>query len=197
MNKITPIVRNLIILNVIIYVFTLFIKERNEIFYLYALNTSEGEFNPIQLLTCMFLHKDLIHVSLNMYTLFLFGTVLEYYINSQRFLLFYIITGVSASFISYCVYMYLGIQILAFGASGATSAVLVAFALLFPNVKFQLLMPPIVLKAKYLALLFVLIDVFGGIGYLGNTGIGHIAHLGGALVGFLLISVWKIHRQNF
>lgn len=82
------------------------------------------------------------------------------------------------------------------GASGALYGVLMAFAVLFPNTEFMLLFPPIPIKAKWLAV------IFGGIAlYSGLTGtmegIGHFAHLGGMLFGFLMIKYWQRNRTNF
>ena len=80
------------------------------------------------------------------------------------------------------------------GASGAINGVMIAFAMMFPNVKLQLLFPPIPVKAKYLAIAFIGYDIFFGFSSV-QTGIGHFAHLGGAIAGILLIMYWK--KQNF
>lgn len=76
------------------------------------------------------------------------------------------------------------------GASGAVYGVLIAFATLFPEVKLMLIFPPIPVRAKYLALGLIAFDLVLGVGG-HSTGIAHFAHLGGALVGFLLIMYWK------
>ena len=73
--------------------------------------------------------------------------------------------------------------------------VLVAFAVLYPNVRLMLLFPPIPIKAKYLAMAYVAIDLFSGVsGY--NTGVANWAHLGGAVTGFIFTSIWiKVWRR--
>jgi membrane associated rhomboid family serine protease len=76
------------------------------------------------------------------------------------------------------------------GASGAIYGVLIAFAMFFPNTRLMLLIPPIPVKAKYLALALIAFDLFAGVSGQ-KTGIAHFAHLGGALFGFLLILYWR------
>ncbi|MFK7785646.1 MAG: rhomboid family intramembrane serine protease [Crocinitomicaceae bacterium] len=83
------------------------------------------------------------------------------------------------------------------GASGAVYGVLAGFALLFPNTELQLLFPPIPIKAKWLMLFLI-----GGallMAYQRNPydNVGHFVHLGGALVGFIMIQIWKRGRNNF
>lgn len=79
------------------------------------------------------------------------------------------------------------------GASGAVYGILIGFATLFPHVKVQLLIPPIPIKAMYLALGLLAYDVYSG--FAGSaTGIAHFAHIGGAIAGFLLILMWKKNK---
>lgn len=79
----------------------------------------------------------------------------------------------------------------ALGASGAVYGVLIAFATMFPNVRLMLLFPPIPIAAKYLAVGLVAIGVISGISG-AQDGIGHWAHVGGAIIGFILIKfIWK------
>lgn len=76
------------------------------------------------------------------------------------------------------------------GASGAVYGVLVAFAVLYPNLKMMLMFIPVPIKAKYLALGYVAYDLILGVGR-ASDGIAHFAHIGGAIAGFLLIYFWK------
>ncbi len=79
------------------------------------------------------------------------------------------------------------------GASGAIFGIFVSFAYLFPNQIISLLFPPISMKAKYFVIIMAGLELFYGVrGY--STGIAHFAHLGGALVGFLLIMYWYRFR---
>lgn len=83
----------------------------------------------------------------------------------------------------------------ALGASGAVYGVLVAFAFLFPNAELMLIFLPIPIKAKYFVPLLILSDVFFGFsGY--DTGTAHFAHVGGALIGFLMMWYWKRNQFN-
>ncbi|MGX7668193.1 rhomboid family intramembrane serine protease [Flavobacterium pedocola] len=80
------------------------------------------------------------------------------------------------------------------GASGAIYGLMVAFAFLFPNAEFFTFPIPIPIKAKYLITGLLLIDLFSGLtgaSLFGRGGIGHFAHLGGALIGFIMMWYWK------
>ncbi len=81
------------------------------------------------------------------------------------------------------------------GASGAVFALLVAFAMIFPNLELFLLFFPFPIKAKYFVTIYVLYEIYAGLGYAGNSNIAHFAHVSGALVGFLMIRYWKIPRR--
>ncbi|WP_350285254.1 rhomboid family intramembrane serine protease [uncultured Croceitalea sp.] len=78
----------------------------------------------------------------------------------------------------------------AVGASGAVYGVLVAFAFLFPQAELMLIFLPVPIKAKYFVPLIILSDVIFGISGT-NTGIAHFAHIGGALIGFVMMWYWK------
>ncbi|MBC5863532.1 rhomboid family intramembrane serine protease [Flavobacterium turcicum] len=88
----------------------------------------------------------------------------------------------------------------AFGASGATYGVMVAFAFMFPNVEMLMMLVPIPIKAKYFVTAVLLLDLYSGIvgkSVLGGgSGIGHFAHIGGALVGFFMMWYWKKNQFN-
>jgi len=77
------------------------------------------------------------------------------------------------------------------GASGAIYGLLVAFAFYFPNAELMLMFIPFPVKAKYFVPILILLDLFLGITNVMNTPIAHMAHVGGALVGFILMKSWK------
>lgn len=81
------------------------------------------------------------------------------------------------------------------GASGAIFGILIAFALLFPNVELMMLFFPVPIRAKYLVAFYILFELYAGFGYAGASNVAHFAHLGGALIGFILIKYWGIRRQ--
>lgn len=82
------------------------------------------------------------------------------------------------------------------GASGALYGILVAFAMLFPNVQLMLLFPPIPIKAKFFVPLLILFDLFFGFTSYSVGPIAHFAHIGGAITGFLMMLYWKKNQFN-
>ena len=139
----------------------------------------------------MFLHGSFMHIFFNMFTLWMFGCEVERGMGSQNFLRFYFLTGLGAAFF-HMIFNW-GSSIPVIGASGAVYGVLVAFAVMYPNRVITLLLffvLPISIKAKYLVAIFVSISLIAGIqGQLfgATTGVAHLAHLGGAIVGFILL----------
>ncbi len=81
----------------------------------------------------------------------------------------------------------------AVGASGALYGVLVAFAMLFPNAELMLIFVPFPIKAKYFIPIIVGLDLFSGVtGFsIFGGGIAHFAHVGGAIIGFIIMWYWK------
>lgn len=82
------------------------------------------------------------------------------------------------------------------GASGAVFGLLAAFAILFPNTELMLLFPPIPIKAKYLIGGYIAYEVYNSIYNSGDT-IAHLAHVGGAVVGAIMVLYWRKKGQNF
>lgn len=223
-QKNAPIVFNLIIINALVYMAQLFIKQV-DITELGALHYYKSSlFKPVQIVTNMFLHspQSFMHIFFNMFALYVFGSVLERFWGSKRFLFFYLVCGLGASLLvqvtipfsaeqfaksaealQYGGYSEVVIesykeQYSALGASGAIMGVMAAFAWLFPNTELFIMFIPVPIKAKYVIPFFVLIDLFGGLYRIAGDNIGHFAHLGGALVGFILVLYWnKRNRKTF
>ncbi len=85
------------------------------------------------------------------------------------------------------------------GASGAISGVIVAFAVLYPNLPLYLMFVPIPIKAKYMVGFYFIIDLFGGItgqSIIGTSNVAHWAHIGGAVIGFITMWYWKKNSFN-
>jgi membrane associated rhomboid family serine protease len=83
------------------------------------------------------------------------------------------------------------------GASGALFGVLAGFGVLFPNTQLMLLFPPIPIKAKYLIGAYLLFEIYSSIRVM-NDQVAHLAHVGGAIVGIILVFVWRrTDRKNF
>ena len=84
------------------------------------------------------------------------------------------------------------------GASGAIFGLLAAFALLFPNTEMQILFIPMPIKAKYLIGAYVLYEVYRGFNPIAGDNVAHWAHIGGALVGAIIVLVRrKTNKTNF
>ncbi len=89
-----------------------------------------------------------------------------------------------------------GVSIPVVGASGAVYGLLAGFAYLFPNTELMLIFPPIPVKAKWLVLFLVGIAFFNAFSD-STSNIAHLAHLGGAIVGFILVLIWQKNSSNF
>lgn len=92
--------------------------------------------------------------------------------------------------------LFLSYSIPMVGASGAIFGVLVAFGMMFPNAILMLIFPPIPLKAKYFIPIYIIIELYLAIQAHPGDNVAHYAHLGGALIGFLLIRYWKKNSSN-
>lgn len=82
------------------------------------------------------------------------------------------------------------------GASGAIYGLLLAYSFLFPNAELMLIFLPIPIKAKYFIPILIVIELFLGFSNTGGS-IAHLAHVGGALFGFILLKMWGIKRTNY
>jgi len=156
-------------------------------------------FAPWQLLTHMFLHGSISHLAFNMLALWSFGRILEKVWGVQRFLVFYLVCGIGAAVISQLVDQFILGPVYGYtvGASGAIYGLLVAFAMMFPNFKIMLIFLPVPIAAKYFVPVILLIDLaagFTGFSIFGQN-IAHFAHLGGAFMGFLMLSYYKRRAQ--
>lgn len=155
-------------------------------------------FQPYQVITHMFAHGSPGHLFFNMFALWMFGKILENVWDAKRFLNFYLLCGIGAAVVHLVVQYFMGGFSMAVGASGAVMGVMVGFACLFPNTELFILFIPFPIKAKWAAIGYVLIDLFGGIANSSGDNIAHFAHLGGALTGFILVRIWnKGNRRRF
>lgn len=83
------------------------------------------------------------------------------------------------------------------GASGGVFGLLAAFAILFPNTEMQLMFIPIPVKAKYMIGAIVLFEVYSAFNPIPGDNVGHLAHLGGAIVGAIIVLFWRKKRTHF
>jgi len=192
-RKIPSIVLNLIIINAIVFVAQLAFDSSlglTNILALYPYNS--GFFKPYQLVTHMFAHGGFLHILFNMYALWIFGSVLERMWGPKKFLIFYLVCGLAAGLTQ----MFFVTNAPAIGASGAIMGLLAAFAYTFPNTEFFIIPFPFPIKAKYMAAIFAAYDLFGG--FAGGDNVAHFAHLGGLVMGLILVIIWnKTDKKRF
>lgn len=161
---------------------------------LFALNPITFIKRPWQFVTYMFMHGNFAHLFFNMYTLYVFGTVLERVWGTRKFLLYYFVTGIGAALVHIGVQWLTGDFALTVGASGAIYGILMGYAMLYPDSTLMLLLPPVSVKAKWLVLIFAGIELLLGVTGT-QAGVAHFAHLGGLVFGLFLILYWKkTHR---
>jgi membrane associated rhomboid family serine protease len=203
--------KNLIIINVIVFVATLinqeFMVSKFALFY-----PASPFFRPWQIITHMFMHGGIWHIVFNMYALFMFGSVIERTIGEKKFLILYFVCGLGA------VALHLGVQYIqaqtfmngiadgsataaanyaslkmtpTLGASGAIYGLLITYAMLFPDARLSIIFLPFTsMSSKTWIIIFAVIELVTGI--TGTIdGIAHFAHLGGMLFGWLLIRYWR------
>ncbi|TSA43299.1 MAG: rhomboid family intramembrane serine protease [Chitinophagaceae bacterium] len=194
-QRTTPIVLNLIIINVLVFIVQMMFDGPDEkVSNMIALwPYSTPYFKPYQLVTHMFAHGGMIHILFNMYALWMFGSVLEKVWGPKRFLIFYLACGLAAG-----VAQLMLSDAPAVGASGAIMGLLAAFAYLFPNTQFYIIPFPFPIKAKYIVAIIAAIDLFGGFHGGKTDNIAHFAHLGGLVMGFILVLIWnKTNKKTF
>jgi len=145
-------------------------------------------------ITFQFLHAGIGHIFFNMLALFFFGQMVERWLGSRRYLAFYLICGVAGP-VFYLLFWASGLLVTGagvplVGASAGVFGVLIAAAAIAPNTTVMLLFPPIPMKLKTLAWIFVGIAAFTVVTQGNQPGAnagGEAAHLGGAALGYLLI----------
>lgn len=249
--QITPTVKQLLIINILFFIGSQIVGETayDLLGLFYFENT---KFQYWQLLTHMFMHApvfsgnvaNLMHIGFNMFALYSFGSILEHFWGSKKFLFFYISCGLGAALLNSGINYYLfhdGITSLmaqgfshqeimdvlhgknnqeliaiinganyqsfvgayfgsVIGASGAIYGLLVAFAFMVPDARLGIMFIPVPVKAKYFVPGLLCVDLFLGLKgnsiFGGGTGIAHFAHIGGALVGFLMMWYWKKNSFN-
>jgi membrane associated rhomboid family serine protease len=208
----SPIVFNLIIINVLVFLAQKVFDKGNggALSEKLAIHHYASDFfEPYQVVTNIFAHGSIGHIFFNMFALYTFGVWLERVWGHKRFLIFYLICGLFAGIIQM---LFLspetgyrltdeGIRVLssegALGASGAIMGLFAAFAYLFPNTELMMLFLPVPIKAKYMVAIMVAIDLFGQFGPV-KTNMGHFAHLSGLAMGFALVLIFnKTNKKTF
>lgn len=243
----TDAVKNLLIINVLIFIGMVTIGSNNEPFMTwFALYFPKNpSFQPWQILTHMFMHGDIMHILFNMFALWMFGTAVEQVFGWKKFIIFYLLAGFGAATlqIAFSYYQYNTglatlmeagisqssiIELLStgqydqnwsmvlgdidkakdfagsfispmVGASGAIMGILVAYGMLYPNSELMLIFLPIPIKAKYFIPGIILLDLISGLtgqSFFSPSNTAYMAHVGGALTGFLLMYFWKKNEKD-
>ena len=239
-NTLPPITRNIIILNVIVFILFYLLNSQELYMKFAAFYPFSPFFKSWQVITHMFMHGSFMHILFNMFTLFSFGPVLERTLGDKKYVILYFVSGLGAFFLFNAWNFYEVQQIqsslegfgfnlegflsgenVAFkgsadavlaqqelvnnlrsiisvpmvGASGAIFGVIAAFATLYPDAEIGIMFIPIPVKVKYVLPVIIIGSI--ALGVTGNVGgIAHLAHVGGALVGFLLAKYWKDNRYR-
>ena len=195
MNNIPKAVKHIILINILMLVLTYLNNPLMSRWF--ALNPITFLWKPWQLVTYMFMHGGIGHLFFNMYTLFIFGSVLENIWGTKKFLTFYFVTGVGAALVNIGVQYLTGSFALTVGASGAIYGILMGYAMLYPDSTLTLLFPPVSMKAKWFVLIFAGIELLLGISNNPADNVAHFAHLGGLIFAFLLIMYWKKRHRLY
>jgi membrane associated rhomboid family serine protease len=190
-----PVIKNLLIINAAVFFIQMLANNLllggKPLWYIlnmwFALNPlAEGfNFQIWQLITYQFMHGGFSHIFFNMLMLWMFGMEIENYWGSKKFLVYYLLCGIVAGLFQLFINpLLVDTPAVTIGASGAVYGVLIAFALMFPD-RYIFLYFLVPIKAKYLigfliVLEFMLVDS-------AQSNVAHLAHLGGALAGFLFI----------
>lgn len=222
----TPVTTNLIIINALLLLADAVLEKKGiNLSDLLGLHYFDApNYHVWQSITYMFMHANFNHLFCNMFSLYMFGRLLEMVWGPQRFIIYYLICGVGAAIVQQAAWRYgvvgdwlhsiqlqdpeftygqlmqEGASILnrltTVGASGSVFGILLAFGMMFPEARIFLLFPPIPLKAKWLVIGYGIFELLGGIVQTGNDNVAHFAHLGGMLFGFLLIMMWRHDKRT-
>lgn len=166
---------------ILINVFCLFIPDSD--FSLSAMGIREGRY--YQLITAMFLHADFFHLFFNMWALYVFGMLIAPVLGAKRFLILYFASGLVGNLIWLATSWNMDHYLV--GASGAVMGVIIASAMMVPNVNMFLLFIPFPIKLRTMAVIFICIEIFNQLSAGAMGGIAYTAHIGGFLGGLLIM----------
>lgn len=217
MNNIPTITKNLLIVNVVVFLATYLFRtmgvDLNNVLGLHFFLAPD--FHIYQLFTYMFAHGGFSHIFFNMFALWMFGCIVERTWGPKKFLTYYIVCGVGAGLFQELAQFAIASEQLphftlaqtmkvananaAFlnlwttvGASGAVYGILLAFGMLYPEERIFIFPLPVPIKAKWFVMGYAAIELFMAYSSTGD-GVAHLAHLGGMVFGFFLIRYWRRH----
>ena len=220
MNKLPPITKNLLIINVLCWMGTMALSKYGiDLHKLLGLHFFLApSFRIWQLITYMFLHEGFQHIFFNMFAVWMFGRIMEIQWGSKKFLLFYLICGIGAGLTQeLCQLVQYEITLAGFsgditpgliqklrmymngfltvGASGAVYGILLGYGMTFPDNQLFIIPIPFPIKAKWLVVGYVVLELWLGLRNSAGDNVAHFAHLGGMLAGFLMLLYWK-HKER-
>jgi membrane associated rhomboid family serine protease len=208
-NERTPVVvYGVIALNGLIYLFQISLGPNAAVAFVYhygfvpydyfepsgALRPGAGLFDLLPFLTATFLHGGLLHILLNMWTLFIFGSTLEGRMGSLQFLIFYLCCAV----LSIYAHGYFNPRSAApvIGASGAIAGVIGAYALCFPAARITLLVPIVIIPFIFTIPALAFAAIWFGIQLLQGTWDIFVPSVGGFLAGLLLLPLFLLFAPS-
>jgi membrane associated rhomboid family serine protease len=202
MRTIPTITRNLLIVNVLVFILQGLLSTNLEVLGgLYYFDSPQ--FRLWQPLTYMFMHGGWTHLFFNMFALWMFGGIIEQTLGDKRFITYYMVCGLGAALtqeLAQWVAVSFTGDVTAYytctvGASGAIYGILLAFGMLYPDEKMFIFPLPVPIKAKWFVCGYVVIELFSALSQRGD-GVAHVAHLGGMLFGWLLLRHWRRHPHH-
>ncbi len=218
MTNIPPVTKHLLIINFLLWFATIVLKRTAGIDLQDWLGLHfwrAADFNAAQFITYMFMHdtSGIAHVFFNMFSLWMFGRIIEQVLGAKRYLFYYVSCGLGAALIQQLAWEYdlremvaavnagktiidQAGQVITYndfitvGASGAVFGILLAFGVLFPNMPMYIIPFPFPIKAKWMVLGYGVVELLFGISGV-MAGVAHFAHLGGMIIGFFILWYWK------
>ena len=192
--RITPWVGRLIIANAVVLLLLMTLFTSPQVVQLLQFSPRTAFTQPWTFFSYMFVHGGLLHLLANMLMLFVFGTAVDSRLGSRHFILYYLFCGVGAAVFSLLLAGVMPIGAFV-GASGAVLGVAVAFAVFWPDAELIVFPIPVPIKARTLVIGLVVLDIVGSQLW-PNDGIAHIAHVGGALFGYLFFRIQSLSRRS-
>ena len=201
MSQLPPVVRGLLIANVAIFILDLFAGKPLYNFGAFTIQSAVFELHVWEFVTFQFLHGSLGHVLFKSIGIFFFGPWMERWWGSRKFLLFYLLCGAAgAAFFTLLVVLHLvpgGYDSPLIGASAGLMGIFIGVAVIAPHLRVALLFPPIELSMRQLAIGLMAISVGAILLNLGGNEGGEAGHLGGAILGFILMRhPWLLGRGS-
>ncbi len=218
MTNIPPVTKHLLIINFLLWFATIVLKRTAGIDLQDWLGLHfwrAADFNAAQFITYMFMHdtSGIAHVFFNMFSLWMFGRIIEQVLGAKRYLFYYVSCGLGAALIQQLAWEYDLREMIAavnagktvidqagqvityndfitVGASGAVFGILLAFGVLFPNMPMYIIPFPFPIKAKWMVLGYGVVELLFGVSGV-MAGVAHFAHLGGMIIGFFILWYWK------